>query len=161
MVVITNTSPLLNLAAIGEERLLPNLFGKVSAPIMVGEEIDSLRLRDPRFRFAKATDAAYFVAVRDSTRVTILSLLLDPGEAEAIALALELRADLILLDERKASRIARQLGLKTLGLLGVLLLAKRRNLIHQVTPLLDRLESEAGFWLSRELRKQVLLAAKE
>ncbi|GAB4167507.1 MAG: hypothetical protein Fur0032_05600 [Terrimicrobiaceae bacterium] len=161
MIVVTNTSPLLNLAVIGEARLLPDLFGRVTAPNMVREEIDSLRLRDQRFRSADTADAADFATVRDSSRVALLSLHLDPGEAEAIALALELQADLILLDERRATRAARQLGLRTLGLLGVLLLAKRKGLIDQVRPLLDRLETEAGFWIAPDLRQQVCQAAKE
>jgi len=161
VIVVTNTSPLLNLAAIGEARLLPALFGQVTAPNMVRKEIDSLRLRDHRFRSADIADAANFSAVGDSSRVALLSLHLDPGEAEAIALALELRADLILLDERRATRAARHLGLKTLGLLGVLLLAKRKGLINQVRPLLDRLETDAGFWIAPDLRQQVCRAAEE
>lgn len=161
MIVVTNTSPLLNLAVIGEARLLPELFGRVTAPNMVREEIDSLRLRDQRFRSADTANAAVFATVRDASRVALLSLHLDPGEAGAIALALELRADLILLDERRATRAARQLGLRTLGLLGVLLLAKRKGLIDQVRPLLDRLETDAGFWIARDLRQQVCRAAEE
>lgn len=161
MIVVTNTSPLLNLAAIGEARLLPALFGRLTAPNMGREEIDSLRLRDQRFRSADIADAANFSAVSDSSRVTLLSLHLDPGEAEAVALALEVQADLILLDERRATRAARQLGLKTLGLLGVLLLAKRKGLVKEVRPLLDRLETEAGFWIAPDLRLQVLRAAQE
>jgi hypothetical protein len=105
VIVVTNTSPLLNLAAIGEARLLPALFGRVTAPNMVREEIDSLRLRDHRFQSADIASAASFSAVGDSSRVALLSLHLDPGEAEAIALALELRADLILLDERRATAL--------------------------------------------------------
>jgi len=161
VIVVTNTSPLLNLAVIGEARLLPELFARVTAPNMVREEIDSLRLRDQRFRSADTANAAVFATVRDASRVALLSLHLDPGEAEAIALALELRADLILLDERRATRAARQLGLRTLGLLGVLLLAKRKGLIDQVRPLLDRLETDAGFWIARDLRQQVCRAAEE
>jgi len=161
VVVVTNTSPLLNLAAIGEARLLPALFGRVTAPNMVREEIDSLRLRDQRFRSAEIADAASFSAVNDSSRVALLSLYLDAGEAEAIALALEVQADLILLDERKATRVAHQLGLTTLGLLGVLVLAKRKGLIHEVRPLLDRLETDAGFWIAPDLRQKVLRASQE
>lgn len=161
MIVVTNTSPLLNLAVIGEARLLPELFGRVTAPNMVREEIDSLRLRDQRFRSADTANAAVFATVRDASRVALLSLHLDLGEAEAIALAIELRADLILLDERRATRAARQLGLRTLGLLGVLLLAKRKGLIDQLRPLLDRLETDAGFWIAPDLRQQVCRAADE
>ena len=159
--VVSNTSPLLNLAAIGEAELLVGLFGRVCAPYMVRDEIDALRRRDPRFRALQIPEAVDFTPVRDSSRVTLLTLHLDPGEAETIALALDLRADLVLLDERKATRAAHQLGLKTLGLLGALLLAKRRGLIPAVRPLLDRLLSEAGFWIAADLRQRVLGAAQE
>lgn len=128
---------------------------------MVREEINSLRLRDHRFQFADIADVVNFSAVGDSSRVALLSLHLDPGEAEAIALALERRADLILLDERRATRAARQLGLKTLGLLGVLLLAKRKGIIDRVRPLLDRLDTTTGFWIAPDLRLQVCRAADE
>ena len=102
MIVVINTSPLLNRAVIGEARLLPELFGRVTAPNTVRARIDSLRLRDLRFRSADIADAANFSGVGDPSHVALLSLHLDPGEAEAIALALEVQADLILLDERVA-----------------------------------------------------------
>jgi uncharacterized protein len=94
----------------------------------------------------------------------LLSLHLDPGEAEAIALAVETKetkADLLLLDERLATRTAQRLGLKTLGLLGVLLLAKRKRYLAEIRPILDRLESEAGFWIGDQLRRKVLHLASE
>lgn len=87
MIVVTNTSPLLNLAVIGEARLLSGLFGRVTAPNMVREEMDSLRLRDQSVRSADTANAADFATVRDASRVALLSLHLDPGEAGSIALA--------------------------------------------------------------------------
>jgi predicted nucleic acid-binding protein len=161
MRVVSNTSPLLNLAAIGKADLLTKLFGLIIAPEVVREEINALHQRDPRFAAADLATVATFVLVNDRNKVALLSLHLDRGEAEAIALAAELNADLLLVDERRATRTAHQLGLKTLGLLGVLLLAKRKGHIAKVAPLLDRLESEAGFWIGQLLHNQVLSAAGE
>ena len=65
--------------------------------------------------------------VRDAALVRHLKLLLDVGEAEAIALAIEIQADLLLLDERRGRVVAKELGLAVTGLLGVLLVAKQQG----------------------------------
>ncbi|HEY2344179.1 MAG TPA: DUF3368 domain-containing protein [Chthoniobacteraceae bacterium] len=161
MFVVSNTSPLLNLAAVGEADLLIKLFGSIAAPDAVRGEIEALRQRTPRFASVNLDAVAAFASVKDHTKVALLSLHLDPGEAEAIALAVEMKADLLLVDERRATRTAHQLGIKTLGLIGVLLLAKRKGHVERISVLLDRLETEAGFWIGRNLRDQVLGAAGE
>lgn len=161
MRVVTNTSPLLNLAAIGRVDLLSELFGTVSAPEAVLSEIHSLRVRDLRFADAIIGQQVQFFSVQNPEQVTLLALHLDPGEAEAIALALEMKADLLLLDERRASLTAKRLGIKTLGLLGVLLLAKRRAIIPKIKPLLTQLTLEAGFWVAPALLTSVLASAGE
>jgi uncharacterized protein len=94
--------------------------------------------------------------VRDTSRVAQLRAELDLGEAEAIALALEKRADLVLVDERLGRRAARALGLRVTGLLGVLAEAKRAGLIERVKPVIEDLQERAGFWISAELVSQVL-----
>src|SRR4051812_33841260 len=127
MLVVSNTSPLLNLAAIGETSLLTKLFGSLIAPEKVRGEIAALRQRDPRFAAADTGLAVTFVPVHDRARVALLALHLDSGEAEALALAAEMKADLLLVDERRATRTAHRLGIKTLGIVGILLLAKRKG----------------------------------
>jgi len=161
MHVVVNTSPLLNLAVIEQADLLHKLFGTVTAPEVVRSEIEALSHRNPRFSSVNVVSIATFVPVQDRARVALLSLHLDPGEAEAIALAVETNADLLLLDERLATRTAQCLGLRTLGLLGVLLLAKRKRYLAVIRPVLDRLESEAGFWIGDKLRRKVLHLASE
>ena len=161
MHVVANTSPLLNPAIIEQAALLQKLFGRVTAPEVVRFEIDLLSHRNPRFSSVSVASIATFVPVQDRARVALLSLHLDPGEAEAIALAVETNADLLLLDERLATRTAQHLGVKTLGLLGVLLLAKRKRYLAEIKPVLDRLESEAGFWVGDQLRRKVLHQASE
>lgn len=86
---------------------------------------------------------------------------LDAGETEAIALAMELGADLVLMDERKGTQAARLLGLATIGVLGVLLEAKRRGLIQHVLPHVDRLVSELHFFVAPDVRTRLAELADE
>lgn len=93
--------------------------------------------------------------------VALLQIEVDAGEAEAIALAVELKADLLLLDERRGRTIASRLGLKFIGLLGVIIEAKHRGLVSTVKPILDSLIAKAGFWITGDLYARVLQAAGE
>ena len=81
---------------------------------------------------------------------------LDPGEFAAIALCLSEKADALLIDEALGRRVAENLGLRTIGILGVLIESRQRQLIPSVKYLLDRLEIEAGFWVSPNLRMKVM-----
>jgi predicted nucleic acid-binding protein len=86
---------------------------------------------------------------------------LDAGETAAIALCLGQSADALLMDESLGRHVSTQLGIRTIGILGVLVEARRRSLIAAVAPALDRLESEAGFWIAPNLRRRVLTLACE
>ena len=96
-------------------------------------------------------------------RSMLLRLLqdLDPGEAEALALAVELKADRVLIDGRHEREVAERLGLRFIGVLGVLLEAKDRGHLVAVRPVLDELVDSKRFWLSTRLRREVLKAAGE
>jgi predicted nucleic acid-binding protein len=80
---------------------------------------------------------------------------LDPGEAEAIQLALDLHAELLLIDESAGRRVARRLLIPHTGVLGVLAAAKHRGLISAVAPLFEKLRG-TGFWISDDLMARVL-----
>jgi predicted nucleic acid-binding protein len=95
------------------------------------------------------------------TKVSELEERLDPGEAEAIVVAVELSADLILMDEHDGRRTAIAMGLRPMGLLGVLAEAKRRHLIHACRPLMERMLVEANFWIGKELQMQFLRSVDE
>jgi hypothetical protein len=99
--------------------------------------------------------------VEDRAQVEELEQVLGGrGEAEAIALALELSDSLLLVDERAARDLARARGVRVLGSLGVLLEAKRRGRLPTVQPLLDSLRA-SGFWLDARTYSAVLEMAGE
>ncbi|MFQ4137648.1 DUF3368 domain-containing protein [Nodosilinea sp. PGN35] len=86
---------------------------------------------------------------------------LDIGEAEAIALAVEVQATQVLIDERRGRLVASRLNLRYTGLLGILAEAKGQGLIAEVKPLLDALINEAGFWVAEPLYTSVLRLVNE
>jgi uncharacterized protein len=81
---------------------------------------------------------------------------LNAGEAEAIVLAKEISADRLLIDERKGRRLAQAEGVRVIGLVGVVLLAKRKGLIPNARELIERLVNEAGVYLDPELINSAL-----
>jgi len=92
----------------------------------------------------------------DDPLVCTLGQDLDLGESEAIALAVEKEAGLILLDEREGRRRARNVGLEVTGLLGVLIRADREGNLSSLSEAIAQLEEEAGFWISDALREKIL-----
>ena len=86
---------------------------------------------------------------------------LDVGEAAALVLAMELRADLVLIDETVGRTVARELGIPVIGVLGILIEAKEKRLIAAVRPLIERLQNELDFFLSPALVTAVLMRANE
>lgn len=99
--------------------------------------------------------------VSNQNLAVVLRRDLDRGEAETLALAMELKADLVLLDEQEARRAAIRLGLRPVGVLGTLLEAKRLGAIEEVRSLLDALRHQAGFFLGERLYQQILERAGE
>ncbi|MDP5018156.1 DUF3368 domain-containing protein [Anabaena sp. UHCC 0187] len=161
MIVVSDTSPINNLAAINQLHLLQQLYGTVLIPEAVYQE-----LTDPDFPVAGAKEVQTFTwiqirAVEDRTMLKALSSELDPGEAEAIVLALEMKAEQVLIDERRGRMIAARLNLHYTGILGILVEAKSQGLISTVKPLLDDLINKAGFWVAEPLYKSVLRLVNE
>jgi uncharacterized protein len=100
-------------------------------------------------------------AVADRSQVRILETELDSGEAEAIVLASELKADLLLIDERRGRIWAEQLGLNIIGVLGILAEAKQIGLISDFKQVLDALIMKSGFRVSRKLYNRAIEFAGE
>ena len=158
--VVSNSSPLINMARIGRFELLRQMFGEIIIPVAVYEEVvgrgrnrdGSLDVRDASW-ISTASPA-------DSLAVSSLTSQLDLGEASAIIVAQEHVADLLLIDEIRGRRVAAKLGVKVLGTLGILARAKREGLIPNLADELTRLQS-TGTWMSPALRREILELAGE
>lgn len=161
MIIVSDTSPINNLAAIGSLYLLQQLYTTVIIPEAVYRE-----LTDPSFPVAGTIEVQTLEwiqtrSVSDCTIIEALSNELDRGEAEAIALALELKATQVLIDERRGRLVAARLNLRYTGILGILVEAKSKRLIPAVKPLLDALINQAGFWIAAPLYDSVLRLVDE
>ena len=154
--IVSNTSPLIALASIGQFGLLRNLFGKIIIPPAVRAEVQS----EAGVAALAAADWIVIQPAQDMLAVQLLREELDSGESEAIVLARELDAVLVLIDERAATRKARGIGLQTVGTLGVLLMAKNKGLVPDLKPLLDSLR-QADFRMSDDLYRLVLASVGE
>lgn len=162
-VVISDTSPVRALANPGLLNLLQILYDEVILPRAVALELSQapaghfvISLDDlAGFRYLKVQEVA------ESSELARFLVELDRGESEALALAIELEADLILMDERAGRAVARREGVEVIGVLGVILEAKHRGLIESVSPLLDQLQNHHQFFIGEQLRRQVLRAAGE
>ncbi len=161
MKVISNTSPVINLAGVDSLDLLRKLYGNLIIPAAVFYEIAILGAGEPGCQEVQTLPWIATGSVQNSALVSYLRMELDAGEAEAIVLALELKAEVLLIDERRGYRVARRMGLACHGILGVLIEAKHQGLITAVKPLLDELITKAGFWVTDKLYYQVLQAVGE
>ncbi len=101
------------------------------------------------------------VPVQNQILVESLKVMLDEGEAEATALAAELGADLLLIDERHGRKMRQRLSVKVLGLVGLLIEAKRKGFLDEIRPCVDALINQAGFWLSHTVYIRALQEAGE
>lgn len=162
--VISNSSTLIHLAAIGRLSLLREFYGYVTIPPAVWQEV----VEEGRGRAgaAEVQDAcsAGWLTVAASKDMALLALLrrdLDGGEAEAIALAVEIGADLVLLDESDARQEAGRLGLAITGVVGILLRAKLEGKIASLRHELDRLRRDGHFWIDEGLYQRVIAEAAE
>ena len=158
MIVVCNTSPLTSLAAIGQFDLLHQLYGRLHIAEGVWEELNAGGQRWPGREEVAAADWIERHTVQNRALVTALRRDLDQGEAETIALALELGADLVLLDEREGRHTAQRLEL---GVIGLVLEAKARGALPAIRPHLDALRQKAGFYLSEPVYHAALSLAGE
>ena len=145
---VTNSTCLIVLDRIGHLGLLRQVFAKLFAPPIVQTEV-GIQL-----------EWLIIKPVHDIKIVSALKTQLDEGESYAIALAMELGNLPTILDDKKARRIAKQLGLQVIGTLGVLLQAKRMGVIAEISSYLNELRY-AGYYMTDELYLEVLRLAGE
>lgn len=156
MKVVSNASALINLSRIGKLDLLHKLYGELGIPEAVWQEVVINGIGQPGAEEVKRAVWIKKYAVTNSQLVHALEQDLDAGEAEAIALASEIKAELLLMDERLGRETAHHLGLRCVGLIGVLIEAKHRGFISGVKPHLDALRDVAGFRIKDELYLKIL-----
>ena len=161
MVVVADTSVLLNLCRVQLEHLLPQLFGEVWIPPMVEYEFKRLSAMHPRFVGLLLPAWVKLSATIDVPPEVSECPDLDPGETEALALALSLHADYILVDDLAARQAALHLHQRSTGIGGILLLAKSSGLIPAVGPCLDGLQKEGRFFMSKTFQEEMLRLAGE
>lgn len=156
MIVVSNTSPLINLARISRLDLLHQLYNKILIPQAVWQETVEDGVGQAGASEIGTAEWVTTRAVSNTLMVQALRQELDAGEAEAIVLALESKADLLLMDERLGRETAQHLGVRVIGLIGVLISSKSQGLIEKVRPELDALRQVAGFYLDDNLYQRVL-----
>jgi predicted nucleic acid-binding protein len=162
--VISNTSPLTNLAVIGRLELVRMQVTTVANPDAVWREMLALPHPEGRAALLTAQSVGWLrvVAVSHAALAASVRLAgLDAGESEAIALAVELSASLLLIDEKKGRMAARRLGIPTTGALGILAKARKLGAIPSAKAEIDRLRGEAGFFVSAEVEAHTLQIAGE
>jgi len=146
-VIFSNTTPLSSLLKIGKAHLLQRLYGTLTIPAEVGAELDQAGSIHQGWRaqlgFVRVVEPS-----RDDPVLKVLATELDPGEAAAIALALRLDSDLLIIDDMAGRRVARRLGLAITGTVGVVLAATEHHLIDDPFQVLEDLRTRGGLWLS-------------
>lgn len=148
--IVSNSSPLIALAQINALDLMRMLFGTVFIPRAVRRET-ATSIGSPTWIVERTLTLPMDARIPAS---------LDLGEREALNLALEVGAFRVVIDERPARRVARQLGLPVIGTLGVLILGKDRGLIDAVQPHAEAL-IRAGFYVAPTIYRDALRTAGE
>lgn len=153
MIVVSDTTAITSLIRIDRVELLSEIFGSIIIPPAVQRELLAFHPGLPKFITVQAA--------HDERAVLRLRQEVGLGESEAIALAQELHADALLIDERRGRAVALREGVPVIGLVGALLLAKRRGILLAIGPVLDALEQGADFRISADLKTDALRSAGE
>jgi len=160
MIVVSDTSCISNLLLIDQLDLLQKIYTDIYIPPAVHQEI--LALEEGGYDLSYFKSREWIFVENNFEKNISLSppKYIDQGEAQAIDLAVFLKAERLLIDERKGTLLAKELGITTIGLLGVLIIAKQNNLISSAKPLLDQLLKN-NFWLTQNLYLQTLKSCNE
>lgn len=159
--IISNTTPLINFSCISRLDVLTKLFSEIYIPAAVREELETKVQKFPAISPILESDFIKVLEIKNTQLVNSLRIDLHLGEAEAIVLAIENQNSFLLLDELAGRSIARFQNLKFTGTIGCLLEAKRENIISDIKPSLDSIQTNANFWISEALYNQVLKDANE
>lgn len=128
--IVSNSSCLIILERLGKLELLQRLYTKIIIPTAVKKEV---------FRSKPKPEWIELVEIKQPVAPRVLEKNLGMGESEAISLYLELNADLLIIDDLAARKVATELGIRFTGVVGILLEAKKRGLIRNIKNLLDEM----------------------
>lgn len=159
MFVVADSSPLIGLATARALHALRELYGTVMITRLVKDEVTGHADR-PGARELTAAMRAGWIRVAPAPPGTWTFPMLDNGEASTLALARERPDALVLMDDARGREQATALGIEALGVVGVLLAAKRAGVVGALRPLLDRLERR-GFVLPAAEIEAAIAAAGE
>ena len=162
--VVSDSSTLIHLAAIDRLFLLKEFYGHITIPPAVWREVvehGGIRAGAMEVNQARQTGWIKVLAPEEAGLLQLLRRDLDDGESEVIALAVEQRADLVLLDESDARRTADIYGLSKTGIIGLLIRARQEGRIESLKAELDRLLHQGGFWIEERLYNRALDAVGE
>jgi len=163
-VVISNSSTLMHLAAIGRLPLLKEFYGKIVIPPAVWKEVVEEgmgRIGVTDVKQARQEGWIEVISPTDKPLIRLLKRDLDEGEAEVITLAIEQKADVVFRDESDARRIAELYGLVKTGVIGLLIKARKEGRIESLKKELNTLRDKAGFWFNEKLYHQALESVGE
>ncbi len=153
MIVVSDTSAITNLFQINKLELLKLLYRKIKIPSAVFEELSQIPIQK---NYILSSDWIEVITPSNQNLVNTLLEDLDLGESEAIALALEISADYIIIDERKGRNIANQYDLQVVGIIGLFIQCKQENIIPNVKDLLDELIDQTSFYINPNFYRTVL-----
>ncbi len=146
----------MNLAIIGQLHLIQELFGEIIIPKEVRAELIIEGKGKPGTNEIEKAKWIKVAKVKNDSLVKMLTKDLDVGESAAIALAIERKANLLLLDETDARNLAEFYNLTKTGVIGILIRAKKRSLIKEIKPMLEKLRTQAHFWIKPDLYDAIL-----
>ncbi|XWK87639.1 MAG: DUF3368 domain-containing protein [Phormidium sp.] len=152
--VIVNTSPLLYLHQVGQLQLLQQLYDKITVPTAVTQELEVGKEQGVN---VPEINSMAWIEIRPVTSAVLVPAVIDlgQGEAEVLALGLEIPDTLLVFDDRLARRIADLYKLKYTGTLGILVKAKQVGYIPAVAPIIAMLQSQ-GMWLNDKIINDIL-----
>jgi predicted nucleic acid-binding protein len=162
--VVSDSSTLIHLSSIGKLSLLKSLFGEITIPQAVWKEVVEHGANRPgAAEVAKAFQEGWIkISTPQNTAfVHLLSRELDHGESQAIALAIEKQASLLLIDESEGRKIASMYKIPKTGVVGILLSAKQQGLIYSLKTELDTLRHKGNFRMDEKLYQHILKASNE
>ena len=158
MIVVSDTTAISNLYQIGLASILKHLYTEINITPGVFRELSTVK-EQAKFLVKESN---WIIVKYPKNQLLVSELLedLDLGEAESIVLAIELRADYLIIDEKLGRKFAEKYGVKITGILGILIKAKQEGLIDNVSPYIKNLQN-VGFWLNLNLVEKVLKLLNE